>query len=53
MKSTRVMDAVDAEDQPKKPTYALGKVVNRQSNMANGLNHADYVNGDGFYDILR
>ena len=38
MKSTRVMDAVDAEDQPKKPTYALGKVVNKQSNMANGLN---------------
>ena len=53
MESTRVMNAVDTEAQPKKPTYALGKVVKRKSNMANRLNHADYVDGDGFYDLQR
>ena len=53
MKPTRVLSAADNEDQPNAPVYALGKVTKRGTNLDNGLNHADYVNNDGLYNLLQ
>ena len=53
MKDTRIVGAVDEEGNPKQPVYALGKVINRGEDLPNGLNHADYIIGEGHYDILR
>jgi len=48
-----VLGAIDSEDQPKIPTYALGKVVLRGEDLDNGPNLADYVDNKGRYDIVR
>ena len=53
MKPTRVFNAVDEDNNPKQPGYALGEVISKCLDMKSGQNHADYVYGDGYYDILR
>ena len=53
MEPLRVLGAIDSEDQPRIPTYALGKVIPRGDNLEIGLNLADYVDNRGRYDIVR
>ena len=54
MEPTRVVMCFDDVGQPKEPVYVFGKVIARGKDLNDdGLNHADYVNSNGFYDCLR
>ena len=48
-----IFNVYDNEGRRKETAYMMGKVVERGRNLKTGMNHADYVVGDGYYDCLR
>ena len=53
MKPLKVLGAIYDEGQLKEPVYKIGPVTQRGSNVMHGNNHADYVDFQVFYNILR
>ena len=48
----KTLGAYDENGQPQTPIIALGKVVQRGTNLSSGKNHADYISDNGNYDIV-
>ena len=53
MAPTKVLGGIDNFGQPKEPIYAFGKVTDRGDNLQSGRNHADYIDGSGYYDLPK
>ena len=57
MKAQRTLGAVDECGQPKKPVYELGPVLEKGDDFyvcgSTRLNHADYMDGKGYFDICQ
>ena len=54
MEPLRVLGAIDSNWNPQKSRYELGPVKKRGLNLKKaGKNHADYVDKDGRYDIVK
>lgn len=57
MKALRTLGAVDEKGQPKVPVYELGPVLQRGDDFYvcgdTRLNHADYVDEKGYFDICQ
>ena len=51
MAPTKVLGGIDNFGQPNEPVYAFGKVTNRGDNLQSGRNHADYIDGSGYYNL--
>ena len=52
LQPTQVIGAYDDNGQPKKPVYALGKVIERGKDIYKGKNHAYYIDDNGDYDVV-
>ena len=57
MKAHRTLGVVDENGQPKEPMYELGPVLERRDGFYvcgdTRLNHADYIDQKGYFDILQ
>ena len=55
MEPKKVLSAIDENGQPKEPVYELGPVLadGRGKDLPSKRNHADYISGNGHYDIVR
>jgi hypothetical protein len=38
---------------PREPVYSFGPVVSQGKNLPTGHNHADYIDKNGSYDIVK
>ena len=57
MKAHQTLGVVDERGQPKEPVYELGPVLERGDDFYvcgdTRLNHADYIDKKGYFDILQ
>jgi len=55
MEPKKKLGAIDEDGQPKEPVYELGPVLagGRGKDLPSKRNHADYISGNGHYDIVR
>ena len=57
MKDHQMLGAVDESGKPKEPVYELGPVLKRGDNCCvcgnTRLNHADYMDRKGYFDICQ
>ena len=49
----KVLGAIGDDGQYKEPILSLGPVLKRGKNLPSGKNHADYVDGKGYYNIVQ
>ena len=53
MKPLKVLGAIDYEGNLKEPVYKIGPLTQRGANMMHGNNHANYVECQVLYNIVR
>jgi len=55
MEPKKILGAINKEGQPKEPVYELGPVMagGRRKDLPSKCNHADYISGNGHYDIVK
>jgi hypothetical protein len=53
MKPYKTLGLTEGDFQPVKPVYEIGPVISRGKNFEKKINHADYVDNAGDYDICR
>ena len=52
LSSKKTIGAYDVDGQPQEPVFGIGPVRIRGIDLPSGKNHADYIDGNGNYDIV-